>query len=71
MLDLILGKALLSFVWSSLFFEDGNLRLLLAQTLKRGMQDVFLFHKNACAFQQGLFIGDEKLDCPQDKEEKP
>ncbi len=26
------------------------------------MQDVFLFHKNACAFQQGLFIRDEKLD---------
>jgi hypothetical protein len=44
--------------------------LILLILLKRGMQDVFLFHKSACAFQQGLFIGDEKLDCPLDKENR-
>jgi hypothetical protein len=31
-------------------------------TAERGMQDVFLFHKNACASRQGLFICDEKFD---------
>ena len=29
---------------------------------ERGMQDVFLFHKNACASRQWLFIRDEKFD---------
>jgi hypothetical protein len=29
---------------------------------ERGMQDVFLSYKNACASRQGLFIGDEKFD---------
>jgi beta-galactosidase len=26
------------------------------KSIHRGMQDVFLFHKNSCAFRQGLFI---------------
>jgi hypothetical protein len=34
------------------------------------MQDVFLFHKNACAFRQDLSSQDERLDCPMDKMEK-
>jgi hypothetical protein len=29
---------------------------------ERGMQDVFLSYKNACASRQGLFITDEKFD---------
>jgi hypothetical protein len=44
------------------FLNDVTDKKDLVETLKRGMQDVFLWNKNSCAFRRDFSSNDEKLD---------